>query len=368
MRTPFSVSVLALAIALALSACSQQSTPAAVVSAPSTPSADEVLDESKRLNAWFDQQYAESMQFSPVMLSFYGSKDLNDQLDDASEAGMIKRLAWAEASVKAMESGFNYDALDDATKLSWDLWKRQYEDQRDGMKFFDNRYSFDQMNGMQSLLPMLLINFHKVDNEQDFVAYISRLKQVPRVFDQLLENSKNSAAKGILPPKFALEGVIDQAQKVISGAPFDSGADSALWADLQTKLAALETSNAVTAERALELKAQASSALIESVKPGYDRVIAWHKQELPNALENPAGIGVTHPNGADYYAFQLRQNTTTSMSADEIHELGLKEVARIRGEMEVLKDATGFKGDLQAFFEFLNADKQFKYADTDEGR
>src|SRR5690606_21405611 len=168
-------------------------------------------------------------------LTFQGSKELNDQIDDASEEAVAERLAWLEASVKAMEADFNYDRLDDETKLSWDLWKRQYESIRDGMPFLHNGYRFDQMNGMHAALPMFLINFHKVDNEQDYLAYLSRLGQVPRFVGQLLEQSRTAAGKGIVPPKFALEAVIDQSRKIVAGAPFDSAADRALWTDLQAK-------------------------------------------------------------------------------------------------------------------------------------
>src|SRR5690606_40768597 len=109
-----------------------------------------------------------------------------------------------------------------------------------------------------------------------------------------------------------------------------------------------------SAERADELKQQARDALTGHVLPAYERIIAWSEQELPNTLENPAGVGTTHPDGAAYYAWQLRQNTTTDMTADEIHQLGLDEVARLRGEMEALMEQVGFEGDLQAFFQFIN--------------
>ncbi len=356
----------ALAIALGVAACSQP--PATTPATAAAPTADEVRDESRRLNAWFDTQYSEWLRFSPLMLSFHGSKELNDQLDDASEAGMQQRLAWMEASVKAMEAGFKRDHLDAETQLSWDLWKHQYESLRSSMPFVANTYRFDQMNGMQSTLPAFLINFHTVDNEQDYLAYIVRLGQVPRLFGQLLELSRASAAQGILPPRFALQGVIEQSQKVVAGAPFEQGADSALWADLQSKADALVENGSISAERASELKQLARTALIEQLAPAYRQVIAWGEQSLPDALENPAGVGTTQANGADYYAWQLRENTNTTMGADEIHQLGLSEVARLRGELEAIKDTIGFKGDLQAFFQHVDRDPQFKYPNTDAGR
>lgn len=353
-----------LALALALAACAPGATDAPAGAA----AMQQAENESARLNAWFDTQYEELLQLSPLQMTVLGRRDRYDELDDVSPEAEARRLAWLKTSVETMESTFDRDAIDDETRLSWDLWKRQYESARDGEAFVADRYVFDQMNGMHSLLPTFLINFHKVETEQDYSAYIARLKAAPRLFDQLIARGEAAAADGIRPPKFAFEGVIDQSRKVIAGAPFDDGAPSALWADLEAKAAALVEAGTVDAARADALKAEARTALLEQVKPAYERVIAWSERELPNALENPAGVGTTHPDGAAYYAWQLRENTTTGMSADEIHQLGLDEVARLRGEMEAVKDQVGFDGDLTAFFAFINTDPQFRFPNTDAGR
>ena len=373
MRPTLALTPLALALSLAmlLPACSRPSGDAgapATTEAPATATPEQVKAESARLNAWFDAQYEQQLQFSPIQLSFQGRKELNDQLDDMSEAGLRKQLAWMEASVKEMESGFDYARLDPETRLSWDLWKRQYENARDGLPFLADGYPFDQMSGMQNLVPTFLINFHKVDEEKDYLAYVSRLQQVPVAFDQLLERARASATQGIRPPKFAYEGVIDQSKKVVAGAPFSDGPDSALWADAQAKADALARDGKVSAGRAAELKELAKQALLENVAPGYARVIAFAEEELPQAAVNATGVGTTHPNGKAYYEYQLRQNTTTGMNAEQIHELGLAEVARLRGELEALQKKMGIEGDLQAFFEHVRNDPARVYPNTDAGR
>ncbi len=364
MRLLASRSVLGLALGLALAGCSPTPTPPAAVSA------EQVQAESKRLNAWFDEQYAQWMRFSPLMLSFQGSKELNDQLDDVSEAGMDARLAWLENSVKAMEAGFDYRLLDAETQTSWELWKRQYENERDGKAFRQNQYVFDQMNGMQSTLPMLLMNFHSVDSEADYQAYIARLNAMPRFFGQLLDHAQKAQAAGTLPPRFALEAVSAQSRALIAGAPFSNGADSALWADLQRKADALVSNGTIDQARADALKAQARSALLDSVQPAYDRIIAWADTAREQALVNPSGVGTTQAdnNGAAYYRHQLRQNTTTELTAEQIHEIGLADVARLRGEMEAIQKTIGVEGDLQAFFAHVASNPALQYPNTDEGR
>ena len=373
MRPATVLTPLALALSLVLLApgCSKPAGDTAAPAATETaaaPPAEQIKAESERLNAWFDTQYEAQLQFSPIQLSFQGRKELNDQIDDMSEAGVRKQLAWMEASVKEMESSFDRTKLNPETQVSWDLWKRQYEDARDGMPFLLNGYPFDQMSGMQNLVPTFLINFHKVDDEKDYLAYVSRLQKVPVAFDQLLERARASSAQNIRPPKFAWEGVIDQSKKVVTGAPFSAGADSALWADAQAKADALVKDGKITAERAAELKEQAKKALLENVAPGYARVIAFAGEELSKAADNATGVGSTHPNGTAYYEYQLKQNTTTAMTAEEIHQLGLSEVARLRGELEALQKKMGVEGDLQAFFEHVRNDPARVYPNTDAGR
>ena len=367
-RTPIALSVaLALLLPLGLSACA----PAPGVAAEGTASAatpEAVATETARLNAWFEAQYEEQLKFSPLRLTFLGRKELYDQLDDVSDAGIRRQLEWMEASVREMEAEFDHDRLDPEAQLSWALWKKQYENLRDGMPFLLNGYAFDQMNGMHSMAPTFMINFHRVDEESDYAAYVARLRALPTVFDTLVERGRRASAEGIHIPKFALDGVIEQSRKVIAGAPFDGGADSALWADAQAKADALAAAGRIDGARAAELKEQARRALLDEVKPAYERVIAFAEAELPHAPVNPTGIVQSHPNGADYYAYLLRQHTSTDMDADRIHALGLAEVARLRGELEKVQAEIGFEGDLQAFFAHVQNDPARLYPNTDAGR
>ena len=362
--------LIACALALALTACDRAAAPEAGAAATpaTTVSQADIAAETERLTQWFEKKYEEQLRFSPLQLTFQGRKELYDQLDDMSEKGQLDQVAWQKASVEELEKTFDYAKLSDEGKFSYDLWKLQYENARDGIPFLGDGYAFEQMNGAQSFLPTVLISFHKVDEESDYTAYIARLKAFDRAFDQLLERARKSAAAGVRPPKFAYEGVVDQSRKVITGAPFSAGKDSAIWADAQAKADALVKSGKISAERATALKEEARKALLEQFKPAYDKVIAWSEEDLPNAAVNASGVGTTHANGKAYYEYQLRQMTTTNMTADEIHALGLKEVERIKGEMTALKDQVGFKGDLNAVFSFIDSDPQFKFPNTDAGR
>src|SRR3546814_5439821 len=153
---------------LALVACKQPAAnPDTAAAAAATASTSDQQSETGLLNAWFDEKYEEQLQFSPLQLSFLGRKELYDQTDDMSEAGIRKQVAWLQASAGEMEGKFNYDALDPEAQLSWDLWKKQAELAQAGLPFLEDGYPFDQMNGMQSQAPMFMINFHKVDGRPE---------------------------------------------------------------------------------------------------------------------------------------------------------------------------------------------------------
>lgn len=369
--TTLSAATLAFTTALALSACSKTAEPPAAqpeASAAAAPTAEEIKAETDRINEWFGKKYEEELAFSPISLTFLGRKEQYDKFDDMSEAADDKKRAWRKGTLDELQSQFTYAKLSDEAKMSYDIWKYQSEQLAAGEAFRLNGYVFDQMNGAQSFIPTLLISFHKVETESDMLAYIARLEAAPVGLDQLVERAKKAAEQKIRPPKFAFEGVIDQSRKVIAGAPFGPGKDSAIWADAKAKIAELVKSGAIDKKRGDELQALAKTALVDKFKPGYERLIAWEQADMVNAPENASGVGTTQPNGKAYYEFALADNTTTHMTAEQIHELGLKEVERIRGEMTALKDKVGFKGDLEAFFKFIDSDKQFRFPNTDAGR
>ncbi len=320
------------------------------------------------INAWFDAEYEELLQMSPLQLTTQGRKDRYGEIDDMSEAAEDQRLAWMEESVKEMESKFDYKLLSAQAKVSYDLWKYQYEMEKGDVQFRRMNYVFNQMGGIHTMIPTMLINFHKVDEALDMDALISRINQSGRAINQLLERAKLQTEGGVRPPKFAYEYVIQQSQALIKGQPFTTGPDNApLWTVALGKIEQLQKDSKITDEQALEYQNKAKQALTESFKPAYEELIAWLESELPNLEESPTGVS-RHEMGNALYAHRLKSSTTTSLTADEIHQIGLNEVKRIQQEMLAIKDQVGFEGDLKEFFKFVNSDPQFFFPNTDEGR
>ena len=202
-------------------------------------------------------------------------------------------------------------------------------------------------------------------------AYVRRIAESGRAVQQLIAISRESARRGIRPPRFAFDMVIEEATKITSGVPFDDGPDaSPVWADVQTELAGLLERGQIDEARAQQLRQAARSALIGPFQAAYRDLIVWQREDRVNASAEARGVSAL-PNGRTYYEERLANQTTTDMTADQIHETGLAEVARLRGEMLAIKEQVGFDGDLQAFFTELRDDKdnrRYYYPDTDEGR
>jgi uncharacterized protein (DUF885 family) len=371
MRTQLSI----VALAVLLAACqpdptisTQQSNQSSDASSSTKQAITSVQSESERINDWFEKKYEEQLQASPMMLTFLGRKEHYDKIDIMTEAEEIRKLALQKQSVEELKANFDYDKLNDEAKISYDIWVHQYEEAAERQQYNQNGYIFTQMQGIQSFAAQFLINFHKVDEEKDMLAYITRISGVSQAISDLLIRAQANASKGVRPPKFAYEGVIEQAQALITGAPFTSeGEDSALWADAQRKIASLLEAKKIDQTKADELLELAKNALNDHFLPSYQSLVAWFEKDIVNTDEIATGVG-KQPNGKNYYNFMLKASTTTKLTADEIHGVGLSEVARITKEMMAIKDKVGFEGNLQDFFAFVKTDQQFFYPNTDEGR
>jgi uncharacterized protein (DUF885 family) len=328
------------------------------------------LSESARLNQWFATKYEEQLQSSPIMLTFLGRKEKYDQINDMSVAFEKKQLAWQAASVGELKSNFDYNKLTAEAKISYDIWVYQNTQAQAGQEFTINGYIFTQFNGIQSFAAEFLINFHRVDDFSDMQAYIKRIKGVSVAIDQLLVRAQENAAAGTRPPKFAYEGVIEQSTNLITGVPFsnvEGASASPLWQDVQRKVSALVDADKITAEQALSLKNDAKAKLENYFLPSYQALITWFEKDIVNTASNPTGVS-TQKNGQAFYDYMIGVSTTTELSANAIHDIGLKEVDRITQEMIAIKNRVGFEGDLSAFFNFIKTDEQFFYPNTDAGR
>jgi len=362
--------LLATLLAALLAAGCERNAPApsaASSSAPAAPAAGQIERESARLGEWLDARYEEQLDFGPLLKTQLGRKDDYDRIDDFSEAGQDAQFEWLRASVEELEREFDRNLLSPEAQTSYDLWRYGLERAAAARPFRRRGYLFHQMSGPHTGLPQALINFHRVDEEADMTAYVMRLGELGRAIEQSLERAQLAASEGVHAPRFAYDAVIQQSRAVVTGAPFGGTGDSPLLADVKAKLAGLVAGDKIDTARADELRAAAETALTQRVGPAYEKLIAW--AEADRAMSDDVATGVWKlPDGPAYYVERLAASTTTTMTADEIHELGLAEVARIQAEMEEIKRRVGFDGTLQEFFASVRGNPEFLFPNTDEGR
>jgi uncharacterized protein (DUF885 family) len=209
-------------------------------------------------------------------------------------------------------------------------------------------YIFDQMNGAQSQLPAFMINIHSVANAAQAEAYVSRLAGAGTAMDQLIAESRARAARGVMPPKWVYPYVIDDIDNLLK-----AGTKNAVLDDFREKIAKLE----LTAAQKADLERRAVAAWTGSAVPAYRRL---RTEMVRQQAQAGTDDGVWRfPEGAAYYDALLANYTTTNLTADQIHDLGLKETARIHGEMQAIMKQVGFTGSLQDFFQFTRTDPRF---------
>lgn len=356
-----------LVIALMLASAPLAVSPAAAqYHAGHTAAHDAKAPANAALRAWFEAKYEEQVLQSPLQLTRLGRKERYGEIDDFSLAEQDRQLVWLKASVEEMERTFDYAALNPADKLSYDLWKHEYEQAAKSAAWRDSGYVFTQMQGIHVSLPSLVISQHKVDTAQDMRDYISRVSAIGRAIGQLVDIAEPRAKAGVRPPYFAYDIVIAEATRLKSGAPFDGGADNALWQDGKAKIAKLVEARTITAAEGDAMRGQLEAALEGGYKAGYDRLLAFMTADRPNAAKVATGVGAL-PNGKNYYAHRLAASTTTDLTPEQVHQIGLDDVKRIHAEMEAIKDKVGFKGDLKAFFEKVKTDPANYYPQGDKG-
>ncbi|MEO1554311.1 MAG: DUF885 domain-containing protein, partial [Pseudomonadota bacterium] len=325
--------------------------------------------ETARLNTWFETKYNEAISRSPMTATFLGSRENYDKWNDVSEAAQREELEIQRANIVEMRDQFDPDNLTDQGKLSFRLAEYELERDEVAARWRGYNYTFSQMRGAHAGIASFLIGQHKVTSKSDAEAYIARLKGVETYLGQHLANAKESAERGIRPPLFVYDFVIEGAANVVDGYPFEGvGPDrpSPLYEDFTNKTNALVTNGTISTDEADELNFQARGALLNHVYPTYFELITWINDDKANSDFDDGAW--KHPSGAEYYRDRLSLMTTTDMTADEIHQLGLAEVDRIHDEMRAIMQQVEFAGTLQEFFDFTRTDTQFFKPNTDEGK
>ncbi len=337
--------------------------PPAETVAAELPVAAPIPAKNAELAAFFDAYDKAELALSPLSKAYRAINDADyGKVDQLSDAAVAENRALDAQYLADLRSRFDRTRLSPADQLSYDLFVYRIERSQSLYPYEKYGYVFDQMNGNQSAGPAFLINIHRGASVADAEAYISRIREFARLLDQSVVESEARRKLGVLPPKWVYPYVLADSENLIKGAPFVRGPDNDVWADFKAKVGKLKAS---PAEKQRLLTA-ARSAMVEVLKPAYQREIVALRAQAKLAGSDD-GIW-RFANGAEQYRALLKYYTTTDLTPDQVHDLGLAQVARIHGEMSAIKERVGFKGSLQQFFVHMREGKQYYYPNNAAGR
>ena len=312
--------------------------------APASPSAESGT-ASAALHRFFDEEWERGLRESPESASYRGDARYNDRWSDISPAAIAARQA-ADRDALARLRAIDRAALPAPDQLSYDVMAWQLEKDVERQQYREYQRAVSQRGGVQTAEGIAeVLPFATVKDYRDWLA---RMRGIPAQVDATIVLLREGMAAGNVPPRVLMERIPAQ----IAAQVVDDPAQSPFYRPF-TRF----RDGVPTAARA-QLEAEARAVVVGDIVPAYRRFAEFFEAEyLPATRETIAAADL--PGGSAYYDFLARQFTTTGLGAEEIHAIGLREVARIRGEMERVKGEVGFKGDLAAFFEHLRTDPAY---------
>jgi len=295
------------------------------------------------------------------LLEPVGIRGHNGKFSDSSQAHEDANFAQWRADLATLNS-YDSSGYTGQDRLSYDIFKYYVSDRVRGERWRLHDFPVNQLFGVQSNLPNLMTQQQQINDATDAENYILRLRAFPAKFEQVLEGVRLRESKGIVPPKFTVEKVLTQIKDF--AAPGATGNE--LTVSFREKLAKIPVDQMDTATRA-KLTERVQAAVQESVLPAYANLAAYFESLRSKAVANNGAWSL--PDGEAYYQYQIESNTTTTMTAAQIHALGLQEVARVGAEMDAILLAAGYTtGTRTEKIARLGASPEQLYADSDAGR
>src|SRR5712692_5374377 len=316
------------------------------------------------LNLFYDNVFAEVIFSEPELLTQlglveqFGITSHNGKLSDESPAHQQQVIDRWKKDLAQLHQ-YSLDRQSASQKLSNHVLDLFLQDQVEGEKWQWHNYPVNQLFGVQNQFPSFMANTHRLLSAKDCEYYIMRLDALPKKFDQTIESLKVREQKQILPPRFVVEEVLKEMSEFIA----KPAAENILATSFKTRAAKIDK---LTEQQRADFQSRVEAAITNQVYPAYQKVIA-HFQELLPKTTTDDGVWKL-PDGDAFYAYALRENTTTTLPPNVVHDLGLREVTRIETEMRALLDANGFGGQpIGASMDKLSKDPRFLLSKRRQG-
>jgi uncharacterized protein (DUF885 family) len=317
------------------------------------------------LNLFYEKVFAETVFDEPELLTQlglveqFGIRSHNGKLNNESPAHQQKVIdRWKKDQAQLRE--YRLDRQSESQRLSTRVLGWFLQEQVEGEKWQWHNYPVNQLFGVQNQFPSFMANTHRLLDRKDCEYYLMRLDALPHKFDQLLDGLKVREEKQILPPRFVVEEVLSEMRDFIA----KPASENILATSFKKRSAKIDK---LTDEDRTEFQSRVEVAVASRVYPAYRKLIEYFSALLPNTTTDD-GVWKL-PQGDRFYGYALRDNTTTTLQPDEVHDLGLREVGRIEGEMRTLLDANGFGGKpIGQSINELRKDARFLYPNDEKGR
>jgi uncharacterized protein (DUF885 family) len=308
-------------------------------------------DAATALRAFLAEEWDWTMRENPVWASSLGDRRFNDRWEDVSLENLDRQQAHRQEALKRL-AAIRREPLSDQDRVSYDIFKYQTEMDIEGFPFEQYLIRTNTYSGIQNLEQVATtLRFETVTDYDD---WLKRLEALPAYIDQNVILMRRGIERNVLLPKVIMQRVLRQLETITTQGPEDNGFYRP-FRHIPASFSDVERERLTRAGRA---------AVAEQVQPAYARLKTFIEREyMPKAYDR---VGAwQNRDGAAAYAYLARYYTTTSLTPQEIHQLGLNEVARIRAQMEQIKAQTGFTGTLQEFFTFLRSDPRFFHKTPD---
>jgi uncharacterized protein (DUF885 family) len=312
--------------------------------------------QSAEVQRFFEDYFERSLQLNPLLATFIGDPRYNDRLTNSISAEHIALALEVDRKALAEAERFKAKGPGEADQLSLDILIHDLRASIEGARFPSELGPINQFQSLPTLMPVLGSgsSAQPFATAQDYDRFLKRMRDYVVWSDQAITNMRKGLAQNVTYPRVLMQKVLPQLQGVIAADP-----QASLFYQPLKKFP-----EAVSAADRTRLQAAYREAITKEINPAYQRLHDFIRDEYLKGARTQVGWSNV-PNGREWYAYLARLSTTTELTPDAIHELGLKEVARIRGEMEQVKTQVGFKGELAAFFKFLQEDPRFYYDNAD---
>lgn len=328
-------------------------TPAAAAPAAAAPAAG----RAQQLASLYAEFWEENLRLNPIQATMIGDPRYNDQLPNSLSAEHRDRLRELHRRYLERAKQVGADGLSGQERLSYDIFVRDQATELEGFDYPQHLVPINQFNNIANLIAILGSGkgAQPFKTVADYEAWIRRAKQVPVVFDQAIANMREGVAKGIVRPRILMEKVLPQLDQHI----VKKASDSTLWGPIAALPAGFSTADKQ------RLTAEYTALIDKTIVPAYRKLRGFIADEYLAKCSDTVGLNAL-PGGAAWYAYRVRESTTTDLNPEQIHQLGLAEIARIHGEMKRVMETVGFKGTLKEYFASLKRNPAMYFKSENE--